>query len=131
MERVFLSAQLFRSAGSRAPRSWRSPYLAYHPALITIRAAGGIAFDSSFGLGDLPFNVPLDLAMTGVQQRRFHRRPVVELPLTIDDTIDLVGEGGMRRVRRDEDLRQARRDRERAAAGDEGGVHGEGPLTSS
>jgi len=93
---VFLSAQLVRSAGSPAPRSWRSPYLAYHPELTAILAGGNIAFDSSFGLGDLPFNVPLDLATTGVQQRRFHRRPIIELPLTIDDTMDVVGEGGKR-----------------------------------
>jgi hypothetical protein len=85
---ILLSSQLVQSASSRAPRAWRSPYLAYHPELIQILASSGIAFDSSFGLGDLPYNLPLDLATTGIQQRRFHRRPVIEFPVGLDDAID-------------------------------------------
>jgi hypothetical protein len=93
---ISLSAQLIQSAGSRAPQSWRSPYLGYHAELIRMLASGGILFDSSFGIGDLPYNLPLDMATTGIQQRRFHRRPVLEFPLTVDDGIDLVRDGGAR-----------------------------------
>ncbi|HVH45670.1 MAG TPA: hypothetical protein VM925_25120 [Labilithrix sp.] len=95
---VLLSSQLVQSAGSRAPRSWRSPYLAYHAELIQILASAGIPFDSSFGIGDLPYNVPLDLATTGIQQRRFHRRPVLEFPLASDDAIDSVVDGKRERI---------------------------------
>ncbi|HEY2516189.1 MAG TPA: hypothetical protein VGI39_35200 [Polyangiaceae bacterium] len=86
---VFLSYQLARSATGQAPRSWRSPHLAYHAELIQILANGGIPYDSSFGIGDLPYSVPLDLASTGIQQRRFHRRAVLEFALAGDDALDL------------------------------------------
>jgi hypothetical protein len=95
---VFLSSQLVQSSGGGVARTWRSPYLAYHPELIQILASAGIRFDSSFGVGDLPYNVPLDMATTGIQQRRFHRRPILEFPLTCDDGIDVVRDKVRERV---------------------------------
>ncbi len=90
---ILMSSQQVRAATGRAPRTWRSPRLATHPELTALLASSGIEFDSSFGIGDLPFNLPLDLASTGVQQRRFHRRPLIELPLVCDDAVDEVREG--------------------------------------
>ena len=89
---VLLSYQLARSATAQVPRSWRSPHLAYHAELIQILANAQIPYDSSFGIGDLPYAVPLDLASTGVQQRRFHRRAVLEFPLAGDDALDLAND---------------------------------------
>ena len=95
---VVLSSQLVQSATNQAPRSWRSPYLAYHPGLIQTLSSMGVQFDSSFGIGDIPYNVPLDFATTGIQARRFPRRPLLEFALSCDDGIDVIRDKDRERI---------------------------------
>jgi peptidoglycan/xylan/chitin deacetylase (PgdA/CDA1 family) len=87
------------------PRVWRSPYLALPPQLFELLAKNGFAFDSGFGVGDLPYNLPLDLAAVGFHQNRFRRSPLIEFPVACEDGDDELRNGAHHRM----ELRDASR----------------------
>ncbi len=94
---IRLSMQLVKEATGKTPRVWRSPYLAVHPGQYKMLAEQGIAYDSGFGVGDLPYNLPLDLAAVGFHQNRFNRQPLLEFPVACEDGLV---EGDMTKPRR-------------------------------
>jgi hypothetical protein len=89
----------------RAPRVWRSPYLVLPPRLFELLAKSGFAFDSGFGVGDLPYNLPVDLASVGFHQDRFRRSPLIEFPVACEDGEDEVKNGAHRRAELQESSR--------------------------
>lgn len=95
---IHVSSELVRRAIGTAPRAWRAPYLAINPRLYEALAREHFAFDSGFGVGDLPWNLPLDLAAVGFHQDRFHHVPLLELPISCEDGIDEVVQGKHHRV---------------------------------
>jgi peptidoglycan/xylan/chitin deacetylase (PgdA/CDA1 family) len=95
---VRVSRDVVAEATGRPPRVWRSPYLAQPPRLFPVLAKSGFEFDSGFGVGDLPYNLPLDLATVGLHQNRFQRSPLIEFPVACEDGQDELKEGGHRRV---------------------------------
>jgi hypothetical protein len=74
----------------RPPKVWRTPYLALPPHLFDHLAKAGFAYDSGFGVGDLPYNLPVDLAAVGVHQDRYEHAPIIEFPIALED-----GQGGI------------------------------------
>lgn len=90
---VRVSLEVQKDVLGRAPRVWRSPYLAQHPALYEVLAQNSIAFDSGFGIGDMPYNLPIALADFGHHQNRFHHQPLIEFPVACEDGTDTVEAG--------------------------------------
>ncbi len=86
-----------KAMGGKAPRVWRSPYLVLPPDLFEFLAKSGFAYDSGFGVGDLPYNLPLDLATVGFHQNRFRRSALIEFPLSCEDGEDTVVDGAHHR----------------------------------
>ena len=82
---IRVSRDMIAKVMGRPPTVWRSPYLALPPHLFRELASAGFAYDSSFGVGDLPFNLPVDLAVVGFHQNRFERAPLVEFPIALED----------------------------------------------
>ena len=95
---IRVSRDLVEKATGHAPRVWRSPFLALPPHLFEVLAKAGFAFDSGFGVGDMPYNLPLDLAAVGFHQDRFHRTPLIEFPIACEDGKDEVKDGKHHRV---------------------------------
>jgi hypothetical protein len=95
---IRVSRDLVAQVMGRPPRVWRSPYLALPPELFDLLARSGFAFDSGFGVGDLPYNLPLDLATVGFHQNRFRRSPLLEFPVACEDGADEVKDGVHHRV---------------------------------
>jgi peptidoglycan/xylan/chitin deacetylase (PgdA/CDA1 family) len=98
---IRVSRDVLANVTGRAPRVWRSPYLALPPQLFELLAKNGFAFDSGFGVGDLPYNLPLDLASVGFHQNRFRRSKLIEIPVACEDAEDQVENGKHRRVELD------------------------------
>jgi hypothetical protein len=95
---IRVAQSLIRQATGTAPRVWRSPYLDVNPRLFETLAANHFAYDSGFGIGDLPWNLPIDLANVGFHQERFHHVPMLELPISCEDGLDAVEHGKHHRV---------------------------------
>ncbi len=95
---VRVSMQLLAELTGERPRVWRSPFLALHPKQYDVLAKAGVLYDSGFGIGDLPHNLPLDLAAIGAHQDRFHQRSLLEFPIALEDGLDTVEQGKHRRV---------------------------------
>jgi peptidoglycan/xylan/chitin deacetylase (PgdA/CDA1 family) len=91
---IHVSSELIRKAIGTAPRVWRAPYLAINPRQFEALDHEHFAYDSGFGVGDLPWNLPLDLAAVGFHQDRFRHVPMLELPVACEDGIDHVVAGG-------------------------------------
>jgi hypothetical protein len=53
--------------------------------LFDVLADSGVTFDSSFGVGDLKYNLPVDTARSPKLQHRFHHRPLFEFPIALED----------------------------------------------
>jgi hypothetical protein len=82
---VRVSLEVLAKLVQARPRAWRSPYLASHPQLFDVLADSGVAFDSSFGVGDLKYNLPVDTAKTAKLQHLFHRHSLLEFPIAGED----------------------------------------------
>jgi polysaccharide deacetylase len=102
---IRVSRDVLTQVMGRAPRVWRSPYLALPPQLFELLVKNGFAFDSGFGVGDLPYNLPLDLAAVGFHQNRFQRSPLIEFPVACEDGYDEVKAGVHHRVELQESSR--------------------------
>ena len=87
---IKVSRDLVGQIMGRPPRVWRTPYLALPPHLFERLAKTGFAYDSGFGVGDLPYNLPLDLATTGIHQDRYEHAAIIEFPIALED-----GQGGI------------------------------------
>jgi peptidoglycan/xylan/chitin deacetylase (PgdA/CDA1 family) len=96
---IKVSRDLVRDVTGRAPRVWRSPYLDLNPLLFTELEKQGFSYDSSFGVGDLPQNLPVDVAKVGILQHRFRHAALLEFPIVSEDGLEHL-EGG--RLRREE-----------------------------
>lgn len=94
---VTVSSQLLEELTGKAPRFWRSPYLLLHPTQFEVLARQGYSFDSTFGIGDMPYNLPVDLESTGAHQNRFHHRSLFEFPVSCEDGRNVVEKGQPRR----------------------------------
>jgi peptidoglycan/xylan/chitin deacetylase (PgdA/CDA1 family) len=94
---IKVSRDLVADLAGRAPRVWRSPYLDLNPRLFRELVKHGFAYDSSFGVGDLPQNLPVDLANVGIFQDRFHHAAMLEFPIACEDGLDMVENGHHRR----------------------------------
>jgi peptidoglycan/xylan/chitin deacetylase (PgdA/CDA1 family) len=90
---IRVSRDMLAQVTGRAPRVWRSPYLALAPQLFELLAKNGFAFDSGFGVGDMPYNLPLDLASVGFHQNRFRRSRLIEFPVACEDGEDELKNG--------------------------------------
>ncbi len=73
-------------------RAWRSPYLSNPPSLFDVLAESGVTLDSSFGLGDLKYNLPVDASSTSRLQRFFHHQPLFEFPIAGEDVRQAPGD---------------------------------------
>jgi peptidoglycan/xylan/chitin deacetylase (PgdA/CDA1 family) len=104
---IRVSRDLVAEISGRAPRVWRSPYLDINPKLFQELERNGFAYDSSFAVGDLPQNLPIDLANTGLHQDRFHHVAMLELAIACEDGLDVVENGRHRR----EELKEKNRAR--------------------
>ncbi len=87
---IRVSRDLVSQIMGRPPRVWRTPYLALPPHLFDHLAKSGFVYDSGFGVGDLPYNLPIDLATVGFHQDRYEHAPLIEFPIALED-----GQGGM------------------------------------
>ncbi len=90
---IHVSLDILRRITGRSPRVWRSPYLEINPAEFSVMAEAGVAYDSSFGIGDLPYNLPLDLEHFGLHQDRFQHARLLEMPVTGEDGSDTSAAG--------------------------------------
>jgi hypothetical protein len=90
---IKISRDLVADATGRAPRVWRSPYLDLNPLLFPELEKQGFSYDSSFGVGDLPQNLPVDVANVGILQHRFRHAALLEFPIVSEDGLDHA-EGG-------------------------------------
>src|SRR5258705_7144492 len=92
---VRVSKELLQQASGAAVTSWRSPYLYVHPDQFDVLWQNGFNVDSSFGVGDLKFNLPVSGARTGVQQSIFRGRPLHTFPIALEDGFETVlADGG-------------------------------------
>jgi hypothetical protein len=66
--------------------------------MFDVLAHNRFAYDSSFGIGDLPYNLPIDLATVGFHQDRFHHVKLLEMPIICEDGLDEVVAGEHHRV---------------------------------
>lgn len=103
---VRVSRDLLTRVGNRAPRLWRSPYLALAPGLFDLLSKAGFSFDSGFGIGDLPYNLPVDLSAVGFHQNRFEHAKLLEFPVSCEDGIGEMREGVQTRT----ELQESNRD---------------------
>lgn len=90
---VHVSLDILRRITGRSPRVWRAPYLEINPAEFPVMAAAGVAYDTSFGIGDLPYNLPLDLEHFGLHQDRFQHARILEMPVAGEDGSDTSAAG--------------------------------------
>lgn len=95
---IRVSRDLVAQATGRAPRVWRSPYLALPPQLFDQLVKNGFVYDSGFGIGDLPYNLPVDMATVGFHQDRFRHAPLLEFPIGCEDGIGEVHDGVQQRT---------------------------------
>ncbi len=95
---IHVSSELIREATGTAPRVFRAPYLAINPRQFDALDHQHFAYDSGFGIGDLPWNLPIDLAAVGFHQDRFHHVPMLEFPVACEDGLDQVVNGAHHRV---------------------------------
>jgi hypothetical protein len=82
---VKVSLSTIKDAIGKSPRVWRSPYLLLNSHLFDTLAKFGIAYDSGFGIGDLPYNLPVDLRSVGFHQDWFHHNGILEFPVACED----------------------------------------------
>jgi hypothetical protein len=90
---VRVSLELLAGMAGARPRLWRSPFLAMNSSLFDVLADSGVTVDSSFAVGDLMSNLPVETARSPKLQKLFHGRSLVEVPIS--------GEDGMRTPTRD------------------------------
>jgi hypothetical protein len=90
---IRVSRDLVAQATQHVPRVWRSPYLALPPKLFDLLPQSGFVFDSGLGVGDLPYNLPVDLSTVGFHQDRFHHAPMLEFPVVCEDGIGEMRDG--------------------------------------
>lgn len=84
-------------SGSRA-HAFRAPYLMLNPSLFDVLAQNGVEYDSSFAIGDLKYNLPIDGEHIGQKQSFFHHKPILEFPVSCEDGRDSVVGGVHKRV---------------------------------
>jgi hypothetical protein len=94
---IKVSRDLVAEIAARAPRVWRSPYLDINPRLFPELEKQGFLYDSSLAVGDLPQNLPVDVANVGVFQHHFHHAALLEFPIVCEDGLDVVERGHHRR----------------------------------
>lgn len=82
---VRVSLAMVADAAGRSPRVWRSPSLGFHPAQLEVLASSGVELDSSFGIGDLPYNLPVDAERSSAMGTGIGRRSILELPVALMD----------------------------------------------
>ncbi len=82
-----------RDVAGRAVRAWRSPYLALHPRQYVLLAKSGVDLDSGFGVGDLPYNLPVNLETVGSHPTLFRAQPILELPIALEDEDPVIVRG--------------------------------------
>jgi hypothetical protein len=82
---VRVSLEILSKLTSERPRAWRSPNLADNPFLFDVLADSAVTLDSSFGIGDLKYNLPVDTALSPKLQHRFHHQPLFEFPIALED----------------------------------------------
>jgi hypothetical protein len=82
---VKVSLATVKDATGKSPRVWRSPFLMINPHLFDMLAKFGIAYDSGFGIGDMPYNLPIDMKSVGFHQNWFKHNPILEFPVSCED----------------------------------------------
>ena len=87
---IHVSLDILRGLTGKTPRVWRAPYLETSADELGLLASSGVAYDSSFGVGDLPYNLPVDLEHVGFHQDRYRHDKLLEFPVACED-----GEGAL------------------------------------
>ena len=82
---VRVSLELLAQVTGNRPTSWRSPYFDPNPNLYDVLAKSGVWVDSSFAVGDLKYNLPVNLERVGFRQPLFHNHRIYEFPVAIED----------------------------------------------
>jgi len=82
---VRVSLELLSQLTGSRPTIWRSPYFDPNPSLYDILAKNGVWVDSSFAVGDLKYNLPVNLESVGFRQALFHKHRIYEFPVAIED----------------------------------------------
>jgi hypothetical protein len=95
---IRVSRDLVQTVMGKPPRVWRSPYLALPPHLFVELVKNGFVYDSGFGVGDLPINLPVDLATVGFHQDRYEHAPMIEFPIALEDGRFEITDGKQGRV---------------------------------
>ncbi len=95
---IHISRDMVGEVMGHPPRVWRSPYLAVPARLAPLLARNGFAYDSSYAIGDLPYNLPIDLSTVGYHQERFEHAKLIEFPISCEDGFVEKGLGPTHRV---------------------------------
>lgn len=82
---VRVSLELLSQLTGNRPTIWRSPYFDPNPNLYDVLAKNGVWVDSSFAVGDLKYNLPVNLENVGFRQPLFHKHRIYEFPVAIED----------------------------------------------
>jgi hypothetical protein len=82
---VRVSLDILAKLTQEKPHAWRSPYLANNSFLFDVLADSGVTLDSSFAIGDLKYNLPVDTAIMPKLQHLFHRHALFEFPIAGED----------------------------------------------
>jgi hypothetical protein len=90
---IRVSRELVSQVTGTPPVAWRSPFLDIHPQQYDVLASEGVLYDSSYAVGDLKFNLPVDLAHTDVNQYLFHQQPLYSMPIALEDGIGSIVDG--------------------------------------
>ncbi len=94
---IEVSSKLLADASGAAPRVWRSPFLLLNPRQFDLLARDHFIADSSLAIGDLRYNLPVNLETIGFRQDLFHHRPLYEFPIVCEDGIGHMVHGALKR----------------------------------
>jgi hypothetical protein len=90
---VRVSREMVSDVTGAAPVAWRSPFLDIHPEQYDVLASQGVLYDSSYAVGDLKANLPLDLAHVSQNQFLFHGQSLYSMPIALEDGIGSIVDG--------------------------------------
>jgi len=82
---VRVSLDLLSQLTGNRPTIWRSPYFDPNPNLYDVLAKNGVWVDSSFAVGDLKYNLPVNLENVGFRQPLFRKHHIYEFSVAIED----------------------------------------------